>query len=202
MKDSWGVDSSFSLSPSARLVAFRAGAEDYDSTGRYQLELWDAVKGAKLKSFPAGTFGAVTFSNNSRFLASCGQEVTVWDIDSGESLVEIPFLDPKRSSDWMKILRFSPDGDRLVGAGGGKVSIWETGSWTERLSFPIDLYSGAFAISFEGSVILGCSGRVIRFLGFGSRDPDRLPSRSRCEVFRWRRTYQVRRFVGECFWMG
>ena len=105
------------------------------STDKHSIVRRDLAGGKVLNEYqPAvGTHGAVgiTISPDGRFVAA-GQyhgKIYVWETQSGKLLVDQQLLRDNGEADTFfqaKVLRFSPDGERLAMASGGRLKVMET----------------------------------------------------------------------------
>jgi WD40 repeat protein len=159
----------FAASPDARWVAGSVTAEDGrevpEESGE-SLRLWDGATGrlqARLEG-QAGPVTALTFSPNSRLLATAGcrsADVWLWQVPGGEPALLIPGA---IDSCAVEALAFHPGG-RLLAAGGidhlatsgrdGAVAIWDVHT-PRRLEI---LSGGVIALAFspDGSRLAGVS---------------------------------------------
>ncbi|MCG9129508.1 leucine-rich repeat domain-containing protein [Candidatus Poribacteria bacterium] len=108
------------FSPDGKKLA--TGSMDKD------VQLWDAVKNKKLKSFQGhtGWVTAVTISNDGKYLASGDTDtiVRIWDVDKGSELAVL-----KDHRNCIQSLAFTPDGKTLAsGSADGTIRFWNTNS--------------------------------------------------------------------------
>ncbi len=88
-----------------------------------------------------------------------GRNIKVWENSTGKMVWE----QPTRSA----IVRFSPDGLRLVSSAGEGTRCWRTGSWQFEQDIHPEAVLGAFAFTHDGK-LLACSkpdpGRVVKLI--------------------------------------
>lgn len=118
-----GVGPSLDYSPDGQLIAF--GGNDRN------VHVFSAETGKELFSFHGhtGRVTGVSFSNDSRYLASCGAHygkgsksdgtVRIWDVHTGK---EVQWWQAHRGT---KDVEFSPDGKWLATSGTDGVKLWE-----------------------------------------------------------------------------
>ncbi len=184
------------FSPDEKMVAV--------TTSEYQIgtiHLWDIAKPSKTfwgrifnpKSIqPRYTFQgnqqevkALTFSPNSKILASCGDglEINLWSTETGDKLLT---LTGDRSTIYN--LAFSPDGNMLASADYSKIYLWDlTDLTTARLVRKINTHSTYPEVLFspDGRTLVSEGQGSIRlidpdsgtFLSMHPRHPDALKSR-------------------------
>jgi WD40 repeat protein len=115
------------FSPDGKLLA--SGAEG-------SVDLWDAATGKRLRSFTGHhpPVRCLAFRPDGRTLASAGgipgdrntpSEMRLWDVHTGARLLVRP--GPGTS------VAFSPDGGRLVSAGGDQLRVWDVRAGSEAL---------------------------------------------------------------------
>ena len=131
---------SLAFSPDGKMLASGAG-EPSERTGggphqEYpsEVKLWDLTgetprERASLRGL-AWEIRAVAFSPDGKTVAAggFGQDVKVWDAETGEVLADLV-----ASCDFVSTLAFSGDGASLAAGGQYQsITVWDTGTWGER----------------------------------------------------------------------
>jgi WD40 repeat protein len=110
-----------------------------DANDPYTARLWDLESGQVMQALQGhdvvGTGGsvAVAFSPNGERLAVRGD---LWDLATGQQLVELEKAIADRTSCWSSAAAFSPDGEVLAtGCFGGQLDVWSAGQvqWLQRI---------------------------------------------------------------------
>lgn len=99
-----------------------------------KIDLWDFQTGTKTRTIyaHAAQVRTIDYSPDGRFLAtgSYDEYVRVWDVATGDCIAEL------RHPEWVWNVQFSPDGTRMVSAGGlsyGQVFVWSVGDFQKVL---------------------------------------------------------------------
>jgi WD40 repeat protein len=98
------------------------------------VKLWDVASGALLRTLPVscGVYATTaTFSHDGSLIATAGHTglVEVWRASDGMRLTAIPYLASVHNA------RFSADDSQLIVAGTDRrVTVWNTATWTRRLT--------------------------------------------------------------------
>jgi WD40 repeat protein len=116
------------LSPDGKVLAAGGG----DSRGG-DLRLWDATTGKEIGRLAGYTdpLYALAFSADGKRLATAGQSLRVWDVQTRR---ELDTFKPPRA-DQAYAVGLSPDGQVLAAAGYQGVKVWDVASGRERISF-------------------------------------------------------------------
>jgi WD40 repeat protein len=114
------------FSPDGRFLA-TAGLDS-------KVKVWDAKTGSPLHTLTGhtGEVLCVVFRADG-VLASSGKDATVrlWNVESGQPVRIVPLP----VADWLRMVAFSPDGQRLAATShGGGVWMWSTSTW-QRVAF-------------------------------------------------------------------
>jgi WD40 repeat protein len=116
------------LSPDGKVLAAGGG----DTRGG-DLRLWDAATGKEIGRLAGYTDSlyALAFSADGKRLATSGQTLRVWDLQTRRELD--PFKPPRTGQ--AHAVGLSPDGRLLAAAGYQGVKVWDVASGRERNSF-------------------------------------------------------------------
>src|SRR5262249_48817453 len=108
--------------PSRNVLFSPDGKRLASASGRGRGEMLDAQTGQVLRSFEGG--GGLAFSPDGKRLATAGgNSVKVWDVQSGQEQLTLPFDKADES------VAFSPDGKRLASAArDSTVKVWDAQS--------------------------------------------------------------------------
>ena len=131
------------FSPDGKKLA--TGSMDTD------VQLWDAVKNKKLRSFQGhtGWVTAVAISEDGKYLASGDTDsvVRIWDADNGS---ELALLEGHRNC--ILSLAFTPDGKTLAsGSADGTIRFWNTSSGELISVFANDHTESVRHVAFSGN---------------------------------------------------
>jgi WD40 repeat protein len=116
------------LSPDGKVLAAGGG----DGRGG-DLRLWDAATGKEIGRLSGYTdpLYALAFSGDGKRLATAGQSLRVWDLQTRR---ELDTFKPPRA-DQAYAVGLSPDGQLLAATGYQGVKLWDVASGRERISF-------------------------------------------------------------------
>jgi WD40 repeat protein len=116
--------------------------------------LWDAARGeaAAVLRGHSNTIAAVTFSPDSRWLASCAHDGTarLWDCARGQPLAVFTFptdgsAEPGRQRTMiLNSVGFSPDGGLLAAFSGKGIRLWNLTNRQVAATAPVQAFRGAF----------------------------------------------------------
>jgi len=133
----WNLDSDLLSTP---FKPDRTGAEvvgqagtyiyglDVDPLGRWfatgsvvAVQVWDLETAQEISKYPLGGH-FITFSPDGELIASGGKDIRIWNAKTGvEVATRIQLLEGESVS----ILKFSPVGEKLIGANGELVRVWD-----------------------------------------------------------------------------
>jgi WD40 repeat protein len=129
----YGRVAGMALSPDGRTLAA------VDTNDPYTLRLWDLESGRVIQDLPgrivvdAGANVAIAFSPDGKLLAVRGD---LWDLATGQRLVELEKAVADRTSCWSSAAAFSPDGRVLAtGCFEGQLDLWSARQfqWLQRI---------------------------------------------------------------------
>ena len=146
---------SIAFSPDDRYLA--TASSRFFSPASQPVRVWDLASGKTVREFPQEVT-SLAFSPDAQRLAANGRGVVkVWDINTGEELLE--FGEASQGG----VVSFSPDG-RLVAAstGSAALKIYELASGRELQSLSLPHYHSALAFSPDGSLLVAGSSAPIR----------------------------------------
>jgi WD40 repeat protein len=99
---------------------------------------------------------------------SCWQQVREHGQTTGRVTV-FTFYKHDRRLDWIAHLdtsvdnlEFSPDGETLAFVSNGAVHIWDTATWTERISLSDHFYTSSFDFSPDGTLLASSGTYTLR----------------------------------------
>ena len=121
----------------------------------------DAETGKEARRFdPSGPVVDVCFSPDGFYIVTLGKKLQLWNAQTGELIREYG-----SHGSFTYSIAFSPDGKRLVSAGGASIRLWDTESGQELLSFSMNSLRGVGRyVSFrrDGSKILTTDGSFVK----------------------------------------
>ena len=148
-----------------KAVAFSPGGQMIAASGNDgMLKLWDVKTGSELKSLvhknsadiDMATYSFAFSRDGKRIYAGNGDAtISEWDVASGK---ELRFW--KAHETQVFKIRFSPDYKLLASFGNSVVKFWDTNTWREVATLPmqrapgIEEYSGSLAFSNNGKLVV------------------------------------------------
>ncbi|MFC1764087.1 protein kinase [Planctomycetota bacterium] len=94
------------------------------------LKLWDAKNYTELMTFRGHEITYAVFSPEGKRVVSAGENVKVWDVETGTELMTLDSGD-----DWVSCVSINPSGKNIVsGYGDGTIIIWDTATGTKLIT--------------------------------------------------------------------
>ena len=112
--------SSLAFSPDGKTIVSGLGGDATNVRSR-ELNLWDVANRKKIAAFGEG-MGPIVLSPDGNTLASTFNHPILWDITTGEQLVN---LQENHNSSFRRFLSFSPDGTLLAVSENNTVRLWD-----------------------------------------------------------------------------
>jgi WD40 repeat protein/serine/threonine protein kinase len=141
------------FSPNGRLLA---ACEDPATakanwTAQPAVKLWEVASGTELFEIPSGIVEAFAFSPDGSLLATLGQDVGLWNTESGRRVATLSVTG--------SCIGFSNDGATLTVASSKEISQWDVQSATKTVSYPG--HKDPMAFSRDGQLLACYSGRSL-----------------------------------------
>ncbi|WP_341526503.1 serine/threonine-protein kinase [Nostoc sp. UHCC 0302] len=134
---------SLAFSPDGKLLA----------TGLYSVKLWQLINGQEIKTYEYPSW-ILTFSANGKNLASSlGEELSVWDIDSGKENLNFTL-------GWNNIdfVAFSSDGQMLAASmRKEEIQLWDVNTGDKVRTITITERYGHLVFSLDGRILAGAT---------------------------------------------
>lgn len=106
------------FSPDGRRLAIQAA----DGSG-----VWDIETGARLFALGGGSLANIAWSPDGKRIATCANDIRLWDADTGAALQTLGPERILRAVDW------SPDGTQLAAGLDARCEVWDIASGTQRM---------------------------------------------------------------------